>query len=99
MATIEMISKTMDYVKADPSDISLEAILDAAIEKCEEETGKAFDESSALYCIAVMMLAADWYDHRGTTTTENLKDMPESIHVQRILNQISLNSDYAGVSE
>ena len=56
--------------------------------------GKAFNEESALWCQAVKMLSAEWFEHRGTTTTEQLKELSAPAHVQGILNQISLNSDY-----
>ena len=90
----EFLKNVQDYLKLDLKDTVLESIVSAAIEKCEQETGKAFNEESALWCQAVKMLSAEWFEHRGTTTTEQLKELSTPAHVQGILNQISLNSDY-----
>ena len=90
----EFLKNVQDYLKLDLKDTVLESIVSAAIEKCEQETGKAFNEVSALWCQAVKMLSAEWFEHRGTTTTEQLKELSAPAHVQGILNQISLNSDY-----
>lgn len=94
----EFLKSVQDYLKLDYEDTVLSSIVSAAIEKCEEETGKAFDEKRILYCQAVKMLAAEWYDHRGTTTTEQLKELTAPAHVQGILNQIALNPDYPEVT-
>ncbi|MGN1414048.1 MAG: head-tail connector protein [Anaerovoracaceae bacterium] len=92
----EFLKSVQEYLKLDDADTVLRSIVSAAIQKCEEETGKAFDES-CLYGQAVKMLAAEWYDHRGITTTEQLKELTAPAHIQGILNQIALSSDYAEV--
>lgn len=96
----EMLNGMKEYLKIEDDDSAvLESILNAVIEKCENETGKTFTSDSALYLQAVRMIVADWYDHRGTTTTEQLKELPLSTHVQSILNHIAISTDYAEVAE
>lgn len=98
MISESLLSSVMRYAKVDSADESvISDLCEAAIEKCELETGKAFDESSGLYCLAVKMLATEWFDHRGQTTTENLKEMPLATNLQSILNQIALSSQYEEV--
>ncbi|MEG2784972.1 MAG: head-tail connector protein [Anaerovoracaceae bacterium] len=92
------MTKAKSYAKVD-DDSLFEDIVNAAIEKCENETGKRFDVSSDLFCIAVQMIATEWYQNRGVTTESNIKELPVSVHVQGILNQIALNSDYKEVTE
>lgn len=94
----KFIDDIKDYVKVDGDDAVLNAIVSAAIEKCENETGKAFDASRSLYAQAVKMIVADWYDHRGSMTTENIKELPASAHVQNILNHIAVSTEYEEVS-
>lgn len=89
----EFILAVANYAKIDPND-DITDIVKAAVEKCETETGKEFDATSQLYCQAVKMIATDWIDHRGATTTENLKTLPAPTNVQGILNQIALDSKY-----
>ena len=93
------LEELKNYLKIDDHDADIESIASAAIEKCENETGKSFSPESKLYGQAVKMIAADWYDHRGVTTTENLKDLPLSINVQSILNHISISTDYEEVEQ
>lgn len=93
------IDEVRNYLKVEDSDPDIEPILSAAVEKCENETGKAFIAESKLYVQAVKMITADWYDHRGTSTTENLKELPLSIHVQSILNHIAISTDFEEVTE
>ena len=66
----EFILAVANYAKIDPND-DITDIVKAAVEKCETETGKEFDVTSQLYRQAVKMIATDWIDHRGATTTEN----------------------------
>ena len=94
----DFLKSVQDYLKLDYEDTVLESIVSAAIEKCEEETGRLFDENRLLYCQAVKMLAAEWFDHRGTTTTEQLKELTAPAHIQGILNQIALSPDYPEVT-
>lgn len=90
----EFIEAVKAYIKVDGDDPVLEAIVAAAIDECEKETGKKFDPSLPAYAHAVKMIVADWYDIRGTATTYSLKDVPASIHVQKILNKIAFDSSY-----
>lgn len=91
----EFINGIIQYIKADSEDSAVVSDLTtAAIEKCELETGKPFNEGSQLYKLAVKMLVAEWFDHRGQTTTENLKEMPMATNLQSILNQIAMSEDY-----
>lgn len=89
----EFILAVANYAKIDPND-DITDIVKAAVEKCETETGKEFDVTSQLYRQAVKMIATDWIDHRGATTTENLKTLPAPTNVQGILNQIAMDSKY-----
>lgn len=95
----ELLAEIKSYLKIDDADTDIEPIVGAAIEKCVNETGKAFDSTKKVYVQAVKMIAADWYDHRGVTTTENIKEMPLSTNVQSILNHIAISTDYEEVSE
>jgi hypothetical protein len=89
----DFIKTVAAYAKIDADDDVTE-IIEAAIEKCETETGKKFDLTSQLYKQAVKMIATDWIDHRGATTTESLKELPAPTNVQGILNQIALDAKY-----
>lgn len=89
----EFILTVANYAKTEADD-DITDIVKAAIEKCETETGKKFDVTSQLYCQAVKMIATDWIDHRGATSTESLKVLPAPTNVQGILNQIALDSKY-----
>lgn len=96
----EILDSIKAYLKIEDDDSAvLESIIKAVIERCENETGKAFTRESALYLQAVRMITADWYDHRGVTTTEQLKEMPLATHVQSILNHIAISTDYEEVTE
>ena len=87
------IESVIEYIKADSTDIAVvNELCLAAVEKFELETGKMFDEASSL-----MALVAEWFDHRGQTTTENLKEMPLATNLQSILNQVALSNDYEEV--
>ena len=84
-----------DYAKVDDHDETQAAsILEAAVQKAEIETGKAFDESKPLYVHVVKMIAQDWFDHRGSITTENIHELPLTIGAQIIMNQIALSSEF-----
>ena len=93
----ELKKNVAAYVKVDETDEVLASLCEAAIEKCELETGKAFDDKSGFYCLAIKMLVAEWYDHRGQTTTETLKELPVTTNLQSILNQIAMSTEYAEV--
>lgn len=96
----EILNSIKEYLKIEDDDNAvLESIIEAVIERCENETGKAFTGESALYLQAVRMIAADWYDHRGTTTTEQLKELPLATHVQSILNHIAISAEYEEVTK
>ena len=85
----------LSYAKVEEEDNGQAAsILEAAIQKAEIETGKAFDEKQPLYVHAVKMIAQDWYDHRGSITTENIHELPMTIGAQVILNQIAISSAF-----
>lgn len=94
----KFVAEIKDYLKIDGDDAVLTAIISAAIEKCENETGKTFDASRPLYAQAVKMVTADWYDNRGSVTTENIKALPVSIHAQNVLNHIAISTDYPEVT-
>lgn len=96
----EILNSIKEYLKIEDDDNAvLESIIEAVIERCENETGKAFTGESVLYLQAVRMIAADWYDHRGVTTTEQLKEMPLATHVQSILNHIAISAEYEEVTQ
>lgn len=99
MISSSLLQSVADYAKANINDGVLETLCSAAVEKCELETGKAFDERSGLYSLAIKMLATEWYDHRGQTTTENLKEMPLATNLQSILNQIAMSTEFREVEK
>ena len=83
------------YAKVEDEDNGQAAsILEAAIQKAEVETGKAFNEEKPLYVHVVKMIAQDWFDHRGSITTENIHELPLTIGAQVILNQIAISSEF-----
>ena len=91
----EMIADFLEYAKVEDEDNGQAAsILEAAVQKSEIETGKAFDEGKPLYVHVVKMIAQDWYDHRGSITTENIHELPLTIGAQVILNQIAISSEF-----
>lgn len=83
-----------DYAKVEEDEAQAAGFLAAAIQKAEIETGKLFTESSPLYALVVKMIAQDWFDHRGSITTENIRELPMTIGAQVILNQIALSSEF-----
>ena len=95
MAVSEDLKKDFyDYAKVEDDEKQAASILEAAIQKAEVETGKAFDEDKPLYVHVVKMIAQDWYDHRGNITTENIHELPLTIGAQIILNQIAISSEF-----
>lgn len=96
MAVSEELKQNFyEYAKVEDEDNGQAAsILEAAIQKAEVETGKAFDEGKPLYVHVVKMIAQDWYDHRGSITTENIHELPLTIGAQVILNQIAISSEF-----
>ena len=90
----EFKSDFYDYAKVEDDEAQAAGLLEAAIQKAEIETGKAFTESSPLYSLVVKMIAQDWFDHRGSITTENIHELPMTIGAQVILNQIALSSEF-----
>ncbi len=96
MAVSENLKQNFyDYAKVEEEDNGQAAsILEAAIQKAEIETGKVFDEEKPLYVHVVKMIAQDWYDHRGSITTENIHELPLTIGAQVILNQIAISSEF-----
>ena len=83
-----------DYAKVEDDETVAASILEAAIQKAEVETGKEFSESQPLYVHVVKMIAQDWFDHRGSITTENIHELPLTIGAQVILNQIAISSEF-----
>ena len=96
MAVSENLKQNFyDYAKVEEEDNGQAAsILEAAIQKAEIETGKVFDEKKPLYVHVVKMIAQDWYDHRGSITTENIHELPLTMGAQVILNQIAISSEF-----
>ena len=96
MAVSEELKQNFyEYAKVEDEDNGQAAsILEAAIQKAEIETGKAFNEDKPLYVHVVKMIAQDWYDHRGSITTENIHELPLTIGAQVILNQIAISSEF-----
>ena len=96
MAVSEKLKQNFyEYAKVEDEDNGQAAsILEAAIQKAEVETGKLFDEEKPLYVHVVKMIAQDWYDHRGSITTENIHELPLTIGAQVILNQIAISSEF-----
>ena len=88
-------TEVINYCKIEPDDEDIESIIEAAISKMEIETGKLFDASLPLAKQVVKMIVLDWYDHRGSITTENIHEIPFPVGAQMILNQIALSSEYA----
>ena len=96
----KFIEEVVVYCKADTEERGeLEQIMNAAIAFVEETTGKQFNTEQILLKQAVKMITSEWFDHRGTASSENLKELPPSVHLQRLLNQIALSSDYAEVEK
>ncbi len=83
-----------DYAKVEDDETVAASILEAAVQKAEVETGKAFREDQPLYVHVVKMIAQDWFDHRGSITTENIHELPLTIGAQIILNQIAISSEF-----
>lgn len=96
MAVSEELKQNFyEYAKVEDEDNGQAAsILEAAIQKAEVETGKLFSEDMPLYVHVVKMIAQDWYDHRGSITTENIHELPLTIGAQVILNQIAISSEF-----
>lgn len=96
MAVSEELKQNFcEYAKIEDEDYGQAAsILEAAIQKAEIETGKAFNEDKPLYVHVVKMIAQDWYDHRGSITTENIHELPLTIGAQVTLNQIAMSSEF-----
>lgn len=91
----ELRQNFYDYAKVEDYDEKQAAsILEAAIQKAEVETGKKFNEEKPLYVHVVKMIAQDWFDHRGSITTENIHELPLTIGAQVILNQIAISSEF-----
>ena len=94
-ASEELKQNFYEYAKVEDEDNGQAvSILEAAIQKAEIETGKAFNEDKPLYVHVVKMIAQDWYDHRGSITTENIHELPLTIGAQVILNQIAISSEF-----
>lgn len=90
----EFKTEVMNYCKIEDEDTDIDSIIDASIQKLEVETGKLFSESRPLACQVVKMIVLDWYDHRGSITTENIHDIPFPVGAQMILNQIAISSEF-----
>lgn len=90
----EFKNAVLSYCKIEDDDKDVTGLIEAAVQKMEIETGKVFDETKPLCCLIVEMLVEDWYDHRGSVTTENLHELPPTIGAQVILNQIGLSAEF-----
>ena len=92
MAVSETLKQAFyDYAKIEDDENVAASILEAAIQKSEIETGKAFNEDKPLFVHVVKMIAQD---HRGSITTENIHELPLTIGAQVILNQIAISSEF-----
>lgn len=94
MVTENLKKHFYEYAKIEDDETLAASILEAAVQKAEVETGKAFSEAAPLYVHVVLMIAQDWYDHRGSVTTENIHELPLTIGAQVILNQIAISSEF-----
>ena len=95
MAVSETLKQAFyDYAKIEDDENVAASILEAAIQKSEIETGKAFNKDKPLFVHVVKMIAQDWYDHRDSITTENIHELPLTIGAQVILNQIAISSEF-----
>lgn len=90
----EFRKEVLAYCKIEEDDDDIDSIIESSIQKLEIETGKRFSLSQPLTKQAVKMVVLDWYDHRGSITTENIREIPFPVGVQMILNQISLSSEF-----
>lgn len=91
----EFKEEVMNYCRIEEEDdVDVEAIIEAAVQKVEVETGKIFDLEKPLAKQVVKMIVLDWYDHRGSITTENIHEIPFPVGAQMILNQIALSSEF-----
>ena len=95
MAVSEELKKAvLRYCRVEDDANDITGLIEAAVQKMEVETGKVFDETKPLCCLIVEMMVEDWYDHRGSVTTENLHELPPTIGAQVILNQIALSAEF-----
>lgn len=90
----EFRTEVMDYCRIEPDDADVSTIIDAAVQKMEIETGKLFEEKKPLAKQVVKMIVLDWYDHRGSITTENIHEIPFPVGAQMLMNQIALSSEF-----
>jgi uncharacterized phage protein (predicted DNA packaging) len=91
----EYLKSALNYCRVDDEEEEeIKGLTEAAIRKCEVETGKEFIEKDQLYALVVKMLVLDWYDHRGSVTTENIHALPVTMAAQTILDHIALSSLY-----
>ena len=90
----KLLDDVKTYCKIEDDDMDVQPLTEAAVQKMEIETGKIFKESQPLCVQIVKMLVEDWYDHRGSITTENIKELPMAIGAQVILNQIAISSEF-----
>ena len=88
------------YARIDVQDdaATLNHLLTAAETMVRDSTGKRRPDggNDSIYDIAVMMLAAHWYDNRTPTGTET-KEIPYSLSL--LINHIALCSTYPEVRE
>jgi len=81
-------------ISVDADDDVIKTIIEAAAARMESETGKTFSETDPVIALTCKMIFCDWYQHRGTTTTEALHELPLTTGCQTNLNLIALSSDY-----
>lgn len=93
------LQKFCEYARIDAQgdDDTITALLSAAEMTLADKTGKlppaAGDD---LYCLAVMMLAAHWYDNRTPTETKTVYEIPHTM--QMLITHIALCGRYPEVS-
>lgn len=74
----------------------IEALLQAAQMTIRDKTGKLPPSlTDDLYCLAVMMLAAHWYDNRTPTETKIVYEIPHTMDM--LIAHIALCSRYPEV--
>nr|DAL77533.1 MAG TPA: head tail connector [Caudoviricetes sp.] len=83
-------------IDAQGEDAVITALLNAAEMTIVDKTGKLPpSDNDDLYCMAIMMLAAHWYDNRTPTETKAVYEIPHTM--QMLITHIALCGRYPEV--
>lgn len=81
------------HIDAQGDDDTITVLLSAAEMTIADKTGKLPPAvGDDLYCLAVMMLAAHWYDNRTPTETKSVYEIPHTM--QMLITHIALCGRY-----